>query len=95
MKFYSTRDRSNLADLKLAVTKSLTSDGGLYLPEHIDNLVFCPGSILLKPFHRISEAEFQSDFNQNVFKRKYLQYYQTKIWNNTEQSNYLNNKNND
>ena len=38
MKFYSTRDRSNLADLKLAVTKSLTSDGGLYLPEHIDKL---------------------------------------------------------
>ena len=38
MKFYSTRDRSNLADLKLAVTKSLTSDGGLYLPERIDKL---------------------------------------------------------
>lgn len=37
-----------------------------HLPEQIDNLVFCPGSILLKPFHRIAEAEFQSDFNQNV-----------------------------
>ena len=38
MKFYSTRDRSNLAELKLAVTKSLTSDGGLYLPERIEKL---------------------------------------------------------
>jgi NAD(P)-dependent dehydrogenase (short-subunit alcohol dehydrogenase family) len=37
-----------------------------HLPEIIDNLIFCPGSILLKPFHRISIDEFQADFNQNV-----------------------------
>lgn len=38
MKFYSTRNRDNKADLKLAITKSLSSDGGLYLPEYIPQL---------------------------------------------------------
>lgn len=38
MKFYSTRNRENKADLKLAITKSLSSDGGLYLPESLPKL---------------------------------------------------------
>lgn len=36
------------------------------LPEVVDHLIFCPGSIVLKPFHRISQDEFQIDFEQNV-----------------------------
>jgi threonine synthase len=38
MKFYSTRNHENKADLKLAITKSLSSDGGLYLPEQLPKL---------------------------------------------------------
>lgn len=36
------------------------------LPEEIHGLVYCPGSINLKPFHRLTEADFIADFNQNV-----------------------------
>lgn len=37
-----------------------------YLPEVIDGLVYCPGSIQLKPFHRIKPAEFTEDFELQV-----------------------------
>ena len=33
-----------------------------FLPEVIDGLVYCPGSINLKPFHRISQEQFISDY---------------------------------
>lgn len=35
------------------------------LPEEIHGVVFCPGSINLKPFHRLSEGDFLADFHQN------------------------------
>lgn len=38
---------------------------GIELPEVIDGLVYCPGSILLKPFKSISEEQFTEDFNLN------------------------------
>jgi len=34
-----------------------------FLPERLDGLVYCPGSINLKPFHRIKPEDFLSDFN--------------------------------
>ena len=34
-------------------------------PEEIHGLVYCPGSINLKPFHRFSEEEFLEDFQLN------------------------------
>ena len=36
------------------------------LPESIDGLVYCPGSINLKPFNRLSQQDFLNDFIQNV-----------------------------
>jgi len=36
------------------------------LPSNLDGLVYCPGTINLKPFHRLSDQEFQDDFNVNV-----------------------------
>jgi NAD(P)-dependent dehydrogenase (short-subunit alcohol dehydrogenase family) len=36
------------------------------LPDEIHGLVYCPGSINLKPFHRLSKEDFLNDFNQNV-----------------------------
>lgn len=44
--------------------------------EGIDGLVFCPGSINLKPFHRLSMDDFQRDWNINFLAAvKVLQYY--------------------
>lgn len=36
------------------------------LPDTINGMVYCPGSINLKPFSRISPSEFQNDFNFQV-----------------------------
>ena len=36
------------------------------LPEEIDGLVYCPGSINLKPFKRFSEEDFITDFKLQV-----------------------------
>ena len=36
------------------------------LPSCLDGLVYCPGSINLKPFHRITDQEFMDDFTINV-----------------------------
>ncbi|MFZ1785439.1 MAG: SDR family oxidoreductase [Ferruginibacter sp.] len=36
------------------------------LPESIEGLVYCPGSINLKPFARIQPADFVQDFNLQV-----------------------------
>ena len=43
-----------------------TSDLSASLPEKLDGLVYCPGSINLRPFARISDAEFLNDFEINV-----------------------------
>lgn len=37
----------------------------LDLPEKLDGLVYCPGTINLKPFHRFSDEEFQNDIEVN------------------------------
>ncbi len=37
-----------------------------FLPETIDGLIYCPGSINLLPFARIKPADFISDFNLQV-----------------------------
>lgn len=36
------------------------------LPEEIHGLVYCPGSINLKPFSRLTTQDFLNDFHQNV-----------------------------
>lgn len=36
------------------------------LPESIDGLVYCPGTINLKPFHRFTVEEFRNDYEINV-----------------------------
>lgn len=36
------------------------------LPLSLDGLVYCPGSVNLKPFHRLTDQEFLDDFNLNV-----------------------------
>ncbi|MCS7019320.1 MAG: SDR family oxidoreductase [Cytophagales bacterium] len=36
------------------------------LPNHLDGLVYCPGSITLKPFNRLTLDDFRKDFEINV-----------------------------
>lgn len=36
------------------------------LPDAIHGVVYCPGSINLKPFNRLTNADFLADYNQNV-----------------------------
>ena len=46
---------------------SVASDADLsFIPEILDNLIYCPGSIDLKPFQRIEEQDFIDDFNLQV-----------------------------
>jgi NAD(P)-dependent dehydrogenase (short-subunit alcohol dehydrogenase family) len=47
-----------------AATGDLSALGAL--PEAIHGLVYCPGSINLKPFNRLKEEDFLADFRQNV-----------------------------
>jgi len=35
------------------------------LPEQLDGLVYCPGSINLKPFHRLTKEDFYNDWQIN------------------------------
>jgi len=47
----------------------LTKEGalhGIVLPEILDGLVYCPGSINLKPFTRLQAGDFLHDFELNV-----------------------------
>jgi NAD(P)-dependent dehydrogenase (short-subunit alcohol dehydrogenase family) len=37
-----------------------------FLPEILDGIIYCPGSINLRPFERIKPADFVSDFNLQV-----------------------------
>ena len=37
-----------------------------FLPDSLDGLVYCPGSINLRPFERIKPADFAADFNLQV-----------------------------
>ena len=68
-----TISRNNTAELSALSTKfyqlNLVNDNldALNdLPETIDGLVYCPGSINLKPFNRLTSQDFLNDFNQNV-----------------------------
>jgi NAD(P)-dependent dehydrogenase (short-subunit alcohol dehydrogenase family) len=55
---------SGEGDHKLDITEDF--DVIPNLPEVIDGLVYCPGTISLKPFHRFTIEDFQKDYNVNV-----------------------------
>lgn len=46
-----------------ALTTTLNDD---FLPEILHGVVYCPGSISLKPFNRFTLDDFENDFRQNV-----------------------------
>ncbi len=45
------------------VTDNLES---LQLPDILDGVVYCPGSINLKPFNRLTDEDYLNDFQQNL-----------------------------
>jgi NAD(P)-dependent dehydrogenase (short-subunit alcohol dehydrogenase family) len=49
-----------------SVDFSIPGDGLEGLPEQIDQLVYCPGSIQLAPFHRMKHSVFTDEFQLNV-----------------------------
>ncbi len=58
-----TTSRGDAGDLKFDATQST---GELSLPDSLDGLVYCPGTITLKPFHRLTDQEFLQDFEVNL-----------------------------
>lgn len=56
--------KSQQGDSQLDITEDFTEIKNL--PDVIDGLVYCPGTINLKPFHRFSIEDFQNDYNINV-----------------------------
>ncbi|MCA0931942.1 SDR family oxidoreductase [Lutimonas saemankumensis] len=55
--------------------------------EKLDGLVYCPGSINLKPFTRLSETDFKEDFEINVLGAvKVIQKYQKALKNGSDSS---------
>lgn len=56
-------DQNNISYHALDVTTDFELD---FLPESLDGLVYCPGSINLVPFKRIKPADFVADFELQV-----------------------------
>ncbi|WP_291780669.1 SDR family oxidoreductase [Cecembia sp.] len=56
--------KSGEAGEVLDVTENFSQIEGL--PEAIDGLVYCPGTINLKPFHRFTIEDFQQDYEINL-----------------------------
>ncbi len=69
-KVYGTYHKTEVADsdsnvefYPMNVLEDINVD---FLPETLDGLIYCPGSINLKPFTRIKPADFLSDFDLQV-----------------------------
>lgn len=63
-----TASRREVPGASTHITMDITKDefNLSQLPDALDGLVYCPGSIHLKPFHRITDGEFVEAFNLNV-----------------------------
>jgi 3-oxoacyl-[acyl-carrier protein] reductase len=57
-------DASRNGELKFNATKDELDLSKL--PEVLDGLIYCPGTINLKPFHRLTVHDFEEDFQTNV-----------------------------
>ncbi|MFT4942580.1 MAG: 3-oxoacyl-[acyl-carrier protein] reductase [Candidatus Paceibacteria bacterium] len=65
--FIASRTDENIPDGVTHITFDVLKDDitTLPLPDQIDGLVYCPGSINLKPFKRIKPQTFQEDLELN------------------------------
>ena len=60
----SVAELPGVTHLPVDVTRDEIDAGSL--PERIQGLAYCPGSIRLRPFHRLKEADFLSDLQINL-----------------------------
>src|SRR5210317_907914 len=61
-----SREASDLDHVNLTQIEMDAVKGELPELEEVDGLVYCPGTINLKPFSRLSEEDFLNDFEINV-----------------------------
>lgn len=64
--YLASRSQGNISGSNIHYQEiDVTEDFELDLPEALDGLVYCPGTINLKPFHRLKEEDFLHDFKVN------------------------------
>ena len=61
----SLSDYPDIHHLSTDITEKIPALDGL--PDVIHGLVYCPGTIVLKPFQRLTMADFRNDFEINLF----------------------------
>jgi NAD(P)-dependent dehydrogenase (short-subunit alcohol dehydrogenase family) len=64
----ASRENKNLEGLEQVTFKQIdvTTSFNLELPDQLDGLVYCPGSINLKPFHRLKTEDFVNELHLNA-----------------------------
>lgn len=67
--YVTGRARKNLDDIEIAgfeVYDAAQAVDTSWLPETVHGFVYCPGTINLKPFHRLTTDDFLHDYKVNV-----------------------------
>ena len=65
--YVASRSPDKLADLGIPVQAfDALSPTTLVWPEKLDGFIYFPGTIQLKPFHRLTAEDFQKDFQVNL-----------------------------
>jgi NAD(P)-dependent dehydrogenase (short-subunit alcohol dehydrogenase family) len=64
---YNSKEANSTGNINYTALNVLSENIDFsFLPEVLDGVVYCPGSINLKPFARIKPEEFTQDFNLQV-----------------------------
>ncbi len=66
--FSASRNRPDLAEITHVSWDAQNPDSTVFsiLPDEIHGIIYCPGTINLKPFHRLNQEDFKNDFQINV-----------------------------
>ena len=66
--YSASRNTPDIAGITHLHWDALQADNSVFasLPDQLDGVVYCAGTINLKPFHRLSQADFTTDFQVNV-----------------------------
>ena len=66
--FSASRNQPDLAGITHFTWDAQNPDASAFasLPDEIHSVVYCPGTINLKPFNRLSQDDFKNDFQVNV-----------------------------
>ncbi len=66
--YSASRTAPSVAMVKHFTWDALNPDNTVFneLPDVLDGLIYCPGTINLKPFARLSQEDFKNDFQINV-----------------------------